>query len=183
PPIITLFFSSRRRHTRFSRDWSSDVCSSDLRLAGYLRYDKGDHKGAVDALTRAEASGAKEPELYMKRGLSHYKNGTFPSAVSDLEKAGSETLEVVEAHGLSLVRTQREKDALPLLEKAATLGSKNADVYHALGNAAFLANDYVKAIQAYDKAISLGANNEVIFNNRGKAKLLAGQIQESITDF
>src|SRR5690606_39752084 len=25
-----FFFSSRRRHTRFSRDWSSDVCSSDL---------------------------------------------------------------------------------------------------------------------------------------------------------
>src|SRR5690606_26673615 len=24
-------FSSRRRHTRFARDWSSDVCSSDLR--------------------------------------------------------------------------------------------------------------------------------------------------------
>src|SRR5690606_40304912 len=27
---ISFFFSSRRRHTRFSRDWSSDVCSSDL---------------------------------------------------------------------------------------------------------------------------------------------------------
>src|SRR5690606_39774910 len=27
-----FFFSSRRRHTRFSRDWSSDVCSSDLGL-------------------------------------------------------------------------------------------------------------------------------------------------------
>src|SRR5690606_39432405 len=27
------FFSSRRRHTRFSRDWSSDVCSSDLIMA------------------------------------------------------------------------------------------------------------------------------------------------------
>src|SRR6266436_6850826 len=26
----SLFFSSRRRHTRCSRDWSSDVCSSDL---------------------------------------------------------------------------------------------------------------------------------------------------------
>src|SRR2546429_1927417 len=26
----TIFFSSRRRHTRCSRDWSSDVCSSDL---------------------------------------------------------------------------------------------------------------------------------------------------------
>src|SRR5256884_5001976 len=27
---IMFFFSSRRRHTRCSRDWSSDVCSSDL---------------------------------------------------------------------------------------------------------------------------------------------------------
>src|SRR2546427_8613834 len=36
--IITIvvcfffFFSSRRRHTRFDCDWSSDVCSSDLKL-------------------------------------------------------------------------------------------------------------------------------------------------------
>src|SRR2546429_1072773 len=29
PKINTVFFSSRRRHTRCSRDWSSDVCSSD----------------------------------------------------------------------------------------------------------------------------------------------------------
>src|SRR5699024_11619201 len=28
--IAALFFSSRRRHTRSKRDWSSDVCSSDL---------------------------------------------------------------------------------------------------------------------------------------------------------
>src|SRR5690606_40819205 len=31
------FFSSRRRHTRFSRDWSSDVCSSDLANRHTLR--------------------------------------------------------------------------------------------------------------------------------------------------
>src|SRR5256886_7124384 len=28
--IVFFFFSSRRRHTRFDCDWSSDVCSSDL---------------------------------------------------------------------------------------------------------------------------------------------------------
>src|SRR5205085_239469 len=28
---LSFFFSSRRRHTRFDCDWSSDVCSSDLR--------------------------------------------------------------------------------------------------------------------------------------------------------
>src|SRR5699024_11843019 len=33
------FFSSRRRHTTSKRDWSSDVCSSDLRkLGGILQY-------------------------------------------------------------------------------------------------------------------------------------------------
>src|SRR5688572_31084377 len=28
--LVHFFFSSRRRHTRFDCDWSSDVCSSDL---------------------------------------------------------------------------------------------------------------------------------------------------------
>src|SRR5215211_2731343 len=32
--ILFFFFSSRRRHTRSLCDWSSDVCSSDLALAG-----------------------------------------------------------------------------------------------------------------------------------------------------
>src|SRR3712207_7307976 len=32
---MLLFFSSRRRHTRYWRDWSSDVCSSDLPFAPF----------------------------------------------------------------------------------------------------------------------------------------------------
>src|SRR3712207_7670126 len=32
-----FFFSSRRRHTRYWRDWSSDVCSSDLMVADNLK--------------------------------------------------------------------------------------------------------------------------------------------------
>src|SRR5947209_11407806 len=31
---MSFFFSSRRRHTRYWRDWSSDVCSSDLACVG-----------------------------------------------------------------------------------------------------------------------------------------------------
>src|SRR5690242_20754989 len=30
PSLVLFFFSSRRRHTRLTCDWSSDVCSSDL---------------------------------------------------------------------------------------------------------------------------------------------------------
>src|SRR5207247_7395620 len=37
-------FSSRRRHTRSTRDWSSDVCSSDLAAFGL---DKGESLGAL----------------------------------------------------------------------------------------------------------------------------------------
>src|SRR5256885_9882748 len=32
PALCCFFFSSRRRHTRLQGDWSSDVCSSDLKL-------------------------------------------------------------------------------------------------------------------------------------------------------
>src|SRR5205809_6370242 len=64
--VLTLFFffSSRRRHTRCSRDWSSDVCSSDLlllllrfpgrggrraRVGGGAAYrGRGDHHGDGD---------------------------------------------------------------------------------------------------------------------------------------
>src|SRR5690606_12129859 len=45
-----FFFSSRRRHTRFSRDWSSDVCSSDLAdgaAAAVPRAARPAHDGAL----------------------------------------------------------------------------------------------------------------------------------------
>src|SRR3989475_6456431 len=49
PPF---FFSSRRRHTRFDCDWSSDVCSSDLAVSG------GDATGRIDLRKDAELLGA-----------------------------------------------------------------------------------------------------------------------------
>src|SRR5205814_6772241 len=39
--VFFFFFSSRRRHTRCLSDWSSDVCSSDLRLEANLRRQRG----------------------------------------------------------------------------------------------------------------------------------------------
>src|SRR5690606_41177686 len=45
-----FFFTSRRRHTRFSRDWSSDVCSSDLETG-----DRVDQRGLARAVRADEA--------------------------------------------------------------------------------------------------------------------------------
>src|SRR5207249_6503108 len=48
-----FFFSSRRRHTRSKRDWSSDVCSSDLRL---VRGRAGLSCAAADEAVRRRAT-------------------------------------------------------------------------------------------------------------------------------
>src|SRR5256886_6073367 len=44
--VVVLFvFSSRRRHTRFDCDWSSDVCSSDLRCTSTITVTAKDANG------------------------------------------------------------------------------------------------------------------------------------------
>src|SRR5437870_12355316 len=44
------FFSSRERHTRWPRDWSSDVCSSDLTLGELMLEKLGERMSALAAL-------------------------------------------------------------------------------------------------------------------------------------
>src|SRR5690606_40673754 len=53
---VLFFFSSRRRHTSFSRDWSSDVCSSDLG-AGFTG-----QRQCSGATRRRQASSARPAE-------------------------------------------------------------------------------------------------------------------------
>src|SRR5260370_30330175 len=50
---MSFFFSSRRRHTRFKCDWSSDVCSSDTLFGGFapmiLTWAKQQSAGSIYA--------------------------------------------------------------------------------------------------------------------------------------
>src|SRR6202046_4845043 len=57
--VSVFFFSSRRRHTRSKRDWSSDVCSSDLRLmkAGHECVVFDMSPASVQALAKEGAKG------------------------------------------------------------------------------------------------------------------------------
>src|SRR3989442_9205688 len=53
-----FFFSSRRRHTRCGRDWSSDVCSSDL-CRGVRDYCGGFHAGAAAGIRNRHDHGSQ----------------------------------------------------------------------------------------------------------------------------
>src|SRR3712207_5044641 len=75
-----VFFSSRRRHTRYWRDWSSDVCSSDLRKRSFFRLGYGfarQRNGAVAmhaALCIPAVTGAWQ---YEGGGAFHSNSGIF----------------------------------------------------------------------------------------------------------
>src|SRR5690606_41090912 len=76
-----VFFSSRRRHTRFSRDWSSDVCSSDLSIA-HNAY----HKHTAYVLGNADMPGFSraDQQLLALLALGHQgKLGKLESLVRE----------------------------------------------------------------------------------------------------
>src|SRR5699024_11964046 len=65
-----FFFSSRRRHTRSKRDWSSDVCSSDLQQ-DHLELDQLRHLQGGQALDVQPAAAAVEGLAEQDRHQQH----------------------------------------------------------------------------------------------------------------
>src|SRR5690606_16468428 len=77
--LCVFFFSRRRRHTRFSRDWSSDVCSSDLLVANAI-HQASNCTGAFVAWN----CGAASRELIGSELFGHEK-GAFTGAIARKE--------------------------------------------------------------------------------------------------
>src|SRR5256884_6007704 len=78
-----FFFSSRRRHTRCSRDWSSDVCSSDLGNNG--RFAEGGNavcQRRMGAKKRSERAAPKKG-LYDAQGRTRRRYSRRRNAIVD----------------------------------------------------------------------------------------------------
>src|SRR5256886_15652541 len=77
-----FFFSSRRRHTRFDCDWSSDVCSSDL--VGLLPFARIALQVSRAVLPRYRSRFSKrqftQPQLLAILCLMRYEDWTFREA-------------------------------------------------------------------------------------------------------
>src|SRR5256885_12942745 len=72
--VNCFFFSSRRRHTRLQGDWSSDVCSSDLRASNKQ----------LEALAPKDAAGLKAFQAVIGPALRAMVTDTLPDA-ADLQ--------------------------------------------------------------------------------------------------
>src|SRR5438270_9591396 len=72
--FLFFFFSSRRRHTRFDCDWSSDVCSSDLGGEGGEREPRSD---------------VPDPQAHAPR-VSPLQRGRQPDPRSEERRVGKE---------------------------------------------------------------------------------------------
>src|SRR5438876_1405647 len=71
--VLLFFFSSRRRHTRWTGDWSSDVCSSDLgRPAASPRVDVSAVERARQFLDAERTRVVHSSELESITGLTRY---------------------------------------------------------------------------------------------------------------
>src|SRR2546430_16142673 len=81
---ICFFFSSRRRHTRFDCDWSSDVCSSDLSeiVSAYADAKIPIYWSALQAVTGS-------PHVLYFDGFDNF---------ADIEKSGADLAQGLDAH-------------------------------------------------------------------------------------
>src|SRR5439155_10616247 len=85
---MNVFFSSRRRHTRWPRDWSSDVCSSDL-------FDLLELDGQPLVDLQLTERRARLEQLLDRRSTSIRLSETFEDGDALLEAAREQRLEEI----------------------------------------------------------------------------------------
>src|SRR5690606_39723260 len=83
---LAVFFASRRRHTSFSRDWSSDVCSSDLKDRAVARADSREGRAQIVVMARDGAQKAVvSSDRYESASAVFSRDGKWLYFLSDRE--------------------------------------------------------------------------------------------------
>src|SRR5207249_2078842 len=117
-----FFFSSRRRHTRSKRDWSSDVCSSDLYFTG--------SPDAVAALNDLPVKYVNGAVVYV-RDVAHVRDG-FAVQTNIVRQDGrrSALLTVIKKGGASTLTIVKQlKELLPTIRAAAPPGMEIKELF------------------------------------------------------
>src|SRR5215203_6495549 len=135
-----FFFSSRRRHTRYWRDWSSDVCSSDL-------------QGTMSSVTsaarpRVRMTGAQRRQQLLDIGRELFgQKGYEATSIEEVAARADVSKPVVYEHfggkeGLYAVVVDREMQLL--LDRFAAALSSPGSPRELLERAALVLLDYIE---------------------------------------
>src|SRR5699024_11397000 len=87
-----FFFASRRRHTRSKRDWSSDVCSSDLTIGEEtvhfpLHHDRTQAASIRQHLTQIQPAGERSFAVQLKEASLKFGSGFVLMIVTKIGRA------------------------------------------------------------------------------------------------
>src|SRR5437868_8902206 len=85
-----FFFSSRRRHTRSKRDWSSDVCSSDLHLARGGGLHGGGSNWAIHEGSGSSSTGREARRAWTSRAPTRRHAARSAAIRSEERRVGKE---------------------------------------------------------------------------------------------
>src|SRR5256886_2429044 len=144
--LFLFFFSSRRRHTRFDCDWSSDVCSSDLE--GGLALG-GANRRIGTAVQRLTAAGIRV-SLFIDPD------------VATIDRAAALGVPAIELHTGRYARSWRKSDAaLRVLERAAAHARARGLAVHA-GHG--LTYDNVQPVAAIRDIEELNIGHSIVSN-------------------
>src|SRR5690554_1730582 len=131
--IFFFFFSSRRRHTRCGRDWSSDVCSSDLQKDGLVDAYDNNAMGVCADLCATEYEFSREDQdafaiQSYERSAKAWADGKFKDEVIPVEvpQRRGEPIVVSEDEEYKNVKMDRISTLRPAFTKDGTATAANS---------------------------------------------------------
>src|SRR5215510_11272526 len=137
-----FFFSSRRRHTRWPRDWSSDVCSSDLARV----------PGVLEKVLYKEGTEVKQGQVLFEIQRAEYA-ASLDSAKAQLAKANADLIRAKDTSVVDRARAQLE-------QRKADLEKANADVlrYQPLAEARAIPQQDLDTARSAEKVAAAGVD-------------------------
>src|SRR3712207_8323988 len=128
---MMFFFSSRRRHTRYWRDWSSDVCSSDLAFgvgllgAALLPSSQREREAARTVKEKAQPLGQQLGEK--AKEVAQDLREPAQDALQSVKATATEAAQAVKEEGAGAAQEVKGED-----RKSTRLNSSHANISYAV---------------------------------------------------
>src|SRR5438270_139699 len=172
--LISFFFSSRRRHTRFDCDWCSDVCSSDLVASAQTKNQSGAEVASLlmGEMTRLSSEPVADAELTPRKAVLI---GGFGRALETTEGLVGQVASLA-LYGLNLDEINRYITSVQAVTAAqiqqfagARLGVKDADIV-IVGDA----KDFIEPLRKQFPNVEVIKRDELDLNSPTLRKSAAG---------